>query len=80
VRRTTNPTIVAIATPARNAAEIFTGLEVVRKMIADMICGPAIIVMASGRMSRFMGSHDATRRSPPHSWSLLVNFREHPFF
>jgi hypothetical protein len=26
----------------------------VRKMIADMICGPAIIVMARGRMARCM--------------------------
>jgi hypothetical protein len=29
-------------------------LEVVTKMIADMICGPAIIVMARGRISRAM--------------------------
>jgi hypothetical protein len=27
----------------------------VMKRIADMICGPTIIVMASGRISRFMG-------------------------
>jgi hypothetical protein len=33
---------------------------VVMKMIADMICGPAIIVMARGRISRLMvSSHSA---------------------
>ena len=37
-----------------NGTETFTGLEVVTKMIADMICGPAIIVMARGRISRFI--------------------------
>jgi hypothetical protein len=46
--------VVAIATPAMKEAESFTGLGVVRKMIADMICGPAIIVMARGRIVRFM--------------------------
>jgi hypothetical protein len=35
-------------------AESFTGLEAVRKIIADMIYGPAIIVMARGRIVRFM--------------------------
>jgi hypothetical protein len=35
-------------------AESFTGLEAVRKMIADIIWGPAIIVMARGRIVRFM--------------------------
>jgi hypothetical protein len=29
-------------------------LGAVTKMIADMICGPAFIVMARGRMARFM--------------------------
>jgi hypothetical protein len=55
-RATTNPTSVAIATPAMKEAESFSGFEAVTKMIAAMICGPAIIVMASGRMSRFIGS------------------------
>ena len=53
-RAKTNPTIVAMATPAMNETESLTALEVVRKMIADMICGPAIIVMARGRMARCM--------------------------
>jgi hypothetical protein len=35
-------------------AESFTGLEAVRKIIADMIYGPAIIVMARGRIIRFI--------------------------
>jgi hypothetical protein len=29
-------------------------------MIADMICGPAIIVTASGRISRLMLDHAST--------------------
>jgi hypothetical protein len=48
------PTVTAIATAAMNAMETFTGLGVVTKMIADIICGPAIIVIARGRISRFM--------------------------
>jgi len=35
-------------------------LGVVRKMIADMICGPAIIVIARGRIARFMISFRCT--------------------
>jgi hypothetical protein len=48
------PTVTAIATAAMNDTETFTGLEVVTKMIADIICGPAIIAIARGRISRFM--------------------------
>jgi hypothetical protein len=48
------PATVATATPKMKDAESLSGLEVVRNMIADMICGPAIIVMASGRISKFM--------------------------
>jgi hypothetical protein len=44
------PRSTAIATPARNASDRRTARSVVMKMIADMICGPAIIVMASGRI------------------------------
>src|SRR5215213_7202462 len=55
-RAIATPTVVAIATPAMKEAEIFTGLEAVTKMIADMICGPAIIVMARGRIAWFIGS------------------------
>ena len=43
-----------------NGTETFTGLEVVTKMIADMICGPAIIVMARGRIARSMISFQCT--------------------
>jgi hypothetical protein len=46
--------VAAIATPARKAAEIYTGFEAVTKIMADMICGPAIIVMARGRIAWFM--------------------------
>src|SRR5215213_6953567 len=53
-RKMATPTVAAIATAARKEAESFTGFEVVTKMIADIICGPAIIVMASGRICRFM--------------------------
>ena len=53
-RAMATPTVVAIATPAMKEAESFTALEAVRKMMADMICGPAIIVMARGRIVRFM--------------------------
>jgi hypothetical protein len=53
-RAMATPTVVAIATPAMKEAESFTGLEAVRKMIADIIWGPAIIVMARGRIVRFM--------------------------
>src|SRR5215211_7996088 len=48
------PTVVAMATPARNGKETLSALGAVTKIIADMICGPAIIVMASGRICRFM--------------------------
>src|SRR5215212_1787656 len=48
------PTVVAIATPARNGKETLSAFGAVTKMIAAMICGPAIIVMASGRICRFM--------------------------
>src|SRR5215208_2027761 len=53
-RKMATPTVAAIATAARKEAESFTGLEVVTKMIADMICGPAIIVMARGMTDRLM--------------------------
>jgi hypothetical protein len=33
-------------------AESFSGLGAVTKMIADMICGPAFMVMARGMMAR----------------------------
>src|SRR5215207_9160943 len=56
VKAIATPTVVAIATPAMKEAEIFTGFEAVTKMIADIICGPAIIVMARGRICRFMAS------------------------
>jgi hypothetical protein len=35
-------------------AETFSDLGAVTKMIAAMICGPAIIVMARGRICRSM--------------------------
>jgi hypothetical protein len=53
-RAMATPTVVATATPAIKEAESFTALDAVRKMIADIICGPAIIVMARGRIVRFM--------------------------
>lgn len=54
------PTVAAIATPMMNAADVRTGLEMVTKMIADMICGPSNIVMARGRIARFMISSQYT--------------------
>src|SRR5829696_1535429 len=48
------PTAVAMATPARNGTETLSALGAVTKIIAAMICGPAIIVMARGRICRFM--------------------------
>src|SRR5215212_11371903 len=48
------PEVVAMATPARNGTETLSALGAVTKIIAAMICGPAIIVMASGRICRFM--------------------------
>ena len=44
---------VATSTPLTKADEFLVARSEVTKMIADMICGPAIIVMASGRMSVF---------------------------
>jgi hypothetical protein len=41
---------------AMKEAETFTGLEAMTKIMADMICGPAIIVMARGRIAWFMAS------------------------
>jgi hypothetical protein len=59
-RAIATPTVVAIATPTMKDADTFSGLGAVTKMIADMICGPAIIVMARGKISRFMGSSQST--------------------
>src|ERR687897_1245369 len=50
------PTVTAITTPARKAAESFRGLEAVMKISADMICGPAFMVIARGMMARFMAA------------------------
>jgi hypothetical protein len=50
-RVSATPSVTPIATPAMNASDIRTARACVTKMIADMICGPAIIVMASGRTS-----------------------------
>src|SRR5215217_99556 len=48
------PAVTAITTPARKAAESFSGFAAVTKMIADMICGPAFIVMARGITDRLI--------------------------
>jgi hypothetical protein len=50
------PNVVAIATPARNGKETLSALGDVTKIIAAMICGPAIIVIARGRIAWFMAS------------------------
>src|SRR5215218_9060286 len=68
------PTVTAIATAATNDAETFTGLGVVRKMIADMICGPAIIVIARGRISRLMISFLYT--TAMYADYFLMSYRE----
>jgi hypothetical protein len=47
------PTLTAMITPARKEAESLRGLGAVTKMSADMICGPAFMVMARGRIARF---------------------------
>jgi hypothetical protein len=52
--------VVAIVTPVMKAAEIRTGFVLVTKMMADMICGPANMVMARGRIARFMFSTQYT--------------------
>jgi hypothetical protein len=52
--------VAAIAPTMMNAAEVRTGLVLVTKMIADMICGPANMVMARGRIARFMISSQYT--------------------
>src|SRR5215211_6329956 len=49
------PAVTAITTPARKEAESFSALGTVTKMIADMICGPAFIVMARGMTARLIG-------------------------
>jgi len=59
----TTPTVVAIATPPTNASDTGTAFSAVTKIIAEMIWGPAIIVMASGKISRFI---------PPHSAAIVV--------
>jgi hypothetical protein len=43
--------------------EILVGFAYVTKMIADMICGPAFIVMARGRIFRFI-----EKASPGSNW------------
>src|SRR5215216_6269955 len=52
-RRAATPIVVAISTPSTKASEFFIARSDVTKTIADMICGPAIIVIASGSMSVF---------------------------
>ena len=37
-----------------NTTEVRTGLTLVTHMMADMLCGPAIMVMARGRIARFI--------------------------
>src|SRR5215210_2003942 len=53
-RKIVTPVVAAFATAARKATESLTGFEAVTKMIADIICGPAIIVIARGRIAWFM--------------------------
>jgi hypothetical protein len=48
------PTVVARATPIMNAAEFHTGFALVTKIMAKMICGPANMVRARGKIARFM--------------------------
>ena len=47
--RAATPIAVASSTPATKANDFLTAPSDVTKTIADMICGPAIIVIASGR-------------------------------
>ena len=51
--------------------ESFTGLELVRKMIADMIWGPAIIVMARGPSTYAAGPRGKVEW--PSTQSLLLD-------
>jgi hypothetical protein len=55
-RAMSTPTVAAIATPKTNAPAVLSGLGVVTKMIADMIWGPAIIVMARDKIAWSMAS------------------------
>ena len=50
---TSKPPVTPAAAPTMKAKDSFTASFAVTKMIADMICGPAIIVMASGTTCRF---------------------------
>jgi hypothetical protein len=52
-RRAATPIAMATSTPNTKASDVFTARSEATKMIADMICGPAIMVMASGRMAVF---------------------------
>jgi len=54
-------------------AESFTGFEVMRKMIADMICGPAIVVMANWRIAGFMAP--SCHRGPRSTCPLVAEDR-----
>src|SRR5215211_7927826 len=79
-RAMSTPTVVAIATPTMKGVEIFSGLGAVTKMIADMICGPAIIVMARGE---YLQVHDllsiySRYEVPRATASCLVDDRVHP--
>jgi hypothetical protein len=40
-----------------NATEVRTGLTLVTNMMADMICGPASMVIARGRIAKFIISY-----------------------
>ena len=83
MRATATPTVMATATATMKDAESFTGFEAVTKMIADMICGPAIIVTARGSICRFMVSwcHRPAPCIPRREGffgGFLKNFRGHP--
>src|ERR671910_866727 len=65
------PAVTAITTPARKAAESFSGLEAVMKMSADMICGPAFIVMARGMTDRLIAPNPPALVFHQHSGGYL---------
>ena len=83
---TTTPTVTPIAAPATNASDILTARSSVTKMIADMIWGPAIIVMASGTMSvltagTYTSGPTGTMSAMADDYRIAVEFRgrgQHP--
>ena len=77
---------IAVVTPSRNAVETRTALEWVTKTTAVMIWGPAIIVMASGRIDvstvargnlKIVDVGAVNRKACGHFYQRPHQFRQH---